>query len=181
MIIGKITNTGTGGWSIAVDTSAGTLVFGAAWSGTDGTWTVTKPANGLHHIVVTYAGAATTDDPVVYIDGASVTVTETATPTGTLDSDAAQNLVLGELSAGGTLDYTGTIGWVNYHSAVLDAAAVNRAKWWGRFHGGMVVYHPLVTDKLTNEGTGTANGTATGSAMTTGVPPVQRPGSGGGF
>jgi hypothetical protein len=62
-----------------------------AWSGNAGAnWTFDRPAaNEWHHIVVTYDTGSTTNDPVVYVDGASVTVTERSGPIGTPTTNAA--------------------------------------------------------------------------------------------
>lgn len=181
LIICKANNTGTTGWALVVNTTTAVLQLTISWSGTDGSWTVPKPANGLHCIQITYAGAATTDNPVILVDGVSQTVTTVAVPTGTLDVDNAQSLVAGELTAGGGADYDGTIGWVLYHNAVLSAAELNRHRWWGRPFGGLKVYHPFVTDKLTNEGSATADGTATGATVASDVCAVVRPGMGMGW
>jgi concanavalin A-like lectin/glucanase superfamily protein len=72
--------------SLAVRVLSGTQhIFTADWSTTDGSWNWTKPSNSAwHNTIVVYNGSATTNDPTVYVDGASVTVTETATPVGSL-------------------------------------------------------------------------------------------------
>ncbi len=45
----------------------------------DGSW---------HHFALTYDGSSTANDPIVYIDGSSVTVTEENTPSGSWSSDS---------------------------------------------------------------------------------------------
>src|SRR5262245_54205167 len=56
---------------------------------TDGRWTCPRSLNVWEHHVVTYNYGATTNDPVVYVNGATVTVTETQTPVGTLGTDTS--------------------------------------------------------------------------------------------
>ena len=165
------------GWQTSFNTFSGVCDIYRTWSTTAGAWTFPKPATGIHHIAITYDGAATTNDPAATVDGAAQTITEGAAPSGTLSSDAAQPLRIGETGNDGQ-DFQGKIGWLVYHNSILDAAAINRHRWWGRPHGGLAVYHPLVTDKLANEGTATANGTATGTTVVSMVTPVQRPGMG---
>ena len=171
-----LTGGNTDGWAVTSNTNNTRMELLRSWSGALATWYFTKPANGRHHIAWTYDGGATTNDPVGYLNGVSQTIGEATAPSGTLPSDATNNLRLGEDGQGGS-DAQCDVGWFTYHNAILDAAAVNRCRWWGRPHGGMQVYHPLVTDKLANEGSATANGTATGSVMVAMAAPVQRPGS----
>lgn len=165
-------------WALGNDGAPGftdRLMFAQAWTAVN-FWrgNTTDLGTSRHHVAVTYNGSSTTNDPVLYIDGVVEATTESAAPTGTRQDDLNQSLRIGENGAG-ALDYDGRIGWVAYASGIWDAAAVNRAMWWGRPHGGLNVYHPLVTDKLNNEGSGTANGTATGTTVAAFATPVVRP------
>jgi len=55
-----------------------------------GTWTVTAPAVGAwNHLILTYDSGSTANDPVVYLNGSSVTVTETVAPSGTLQTNTS--------------------------------------------------------------------------------------------
>ena len=65
-----------------------------------------------------------------------------------------------------------------FDETALTDELVNRARWWGRPKGGVLVYHPFYTTKLDNEGSATAPGTATGSIMGSLVVPCGRPGMG---
>lgn len=168
------------GWQTSFNTFGNICDFYRVFSTTPGAWTWVKPATGVHHIAITYDGGSTSNSPVAIIDGTSQSVTTSTTPVGTLGNDSSHPLRLGENASGGQ-DFQGKVGWYSYHNAVLSAADINRARWWGRPIGGLKVYHPLVTDKLANEGSATADGTATGSAMTFLAAPVVRPGSGMGW
>ena len=165
------------GWQTSFQTFTNVCDIYRVWSTTAGAWSFPKPANGLHHMAITYDGSSTTNDPTATVDGVAQTITEVAAPVGTIGDDSGHALRLGENATGG-LDFQGRVGWYTYHNEILTAAEINRARWWGRPKGGIKVYHPLVTDKLANEGTATANGTATGSTMFAMVTPVQRPGMG---
>lgn len=160
-------------WQLIV--SAGDRpLFSRDWLLANGEWRgpVLSPTTGLHHLAVVYDGGAAANDPTVYVDGAAVTLIEDVAPSGTLESDAALSLLAGEDGAGGR-DLDGAVGWLCYANALWDAAQVNRARWWGTPGGALAVYHPLVTDKLKNEGTATADATATGTAGR-GIPRVER-------
>ena len=95
-----------------------------AWSGTDGNWSITEPAlNEWHHILVTYDGGATTNDPVIYVDGVSVTVTETSGPTLTIDTNT-DKYVIGNRGDGSTANraWDGFIAEFAIWNRILTAA-----------------------------------------------------------
>lgn len=148
--------------------------FGHAWSTAVGEWEVTTPTigTGLTHLAVTYDGGATTNDPVFYANGVAQTTTEIVAPSGTLNDDAANALLHGERS-GGAGDFGGQMSHLVYDNAIYSAADINRCRWWGTRGGTPVVYHPLLTDSLTNKGSGTADGTATGTTVAS-LPRVER-------
>jgi len=84
--------------------SGTTLKFRREYTTTSGEWAVDQPVlNGWHSGVVTYDDSSVGNDPIVYIDGVSVAVTETITPVGTLRPDNASNYVWG--NDGTTNDY----------------------------------------------------------------------------
>ena len=100
---GLIEKRGTTGWLVyAADFSvANALHFFRDWSTTDGEWRT--PTNALvasiwQHIVVTYdkSGAAPGNDPAIYVDGVSQSLSELTTPAGTVVSDAAVSLLFGK-------------------------------------------------------------------------------------
>lgn len=155
--------------------SGGRLNFNRDWTTTDGEWHTGANAIGttLAHVAVVYDGGATTNDPVFYINGVSVSVTETTGPAGTLVSDATTTALRFGLNSGNTQDLDGRMGWVVYANALFTAEQVNRARWWGTPGGPVAVYHPLMTTKLANEGTATAPGSASGTVMTS-IPKVER-------
>jgi len=72
--------------------------FEADWSTTDGVWISkeTFELNRWYHIVLMYDGGATSNDPVLYIDGALANgFDETATPVGSLVPLSGQNCYIG--------------------------------------------------------------------------------------
>lgn len=136
-------------------------------STTDGDWNSgagSLPTGELHHVAVTYDNGNVANDPTFYKDAAAQTTTEVAAPVGTPGAEAALALVLGE-SSGGVQDLDGLLGHVVVAAAILTAADVNRARFWGCAPGGpstVKVWQPLWTD-LANRGTAVAPGTATGT------------------
>lgn len=151
--------------------------FGVDWTTTDGTWRTDDLAlNTRQHYVVTYDAGSTTNDPVVYVNGASVSITQIANPAGTL-TGGEDTLRMGE-DAAGAQDLNGTLQHLAIEGGTIwSAAQVNRAMWWGRPGGGLDVYHPLVTDKLADEGSSAETLTASGTTVVAFTTPVVRPGS----
>jgi hypothetical protein len=150
-----------------------------SWTGLAGKWygstNFTDTSGARVHIAIVYdPSGGTGAQPLMYVNGVLDTVTTAQTPSGTYtESDATNPARIVALS-----QFNGRMECVVFHGSVLDAAAVNRARWWGRPNGGLLVYHPLWTDKLANEGTATADGTATGTTVSAAMmTPVVRPGS----
>ena len=160
-------------------TSAGyRLILFQAFATTNGQWaTPDMSASARHYVSVDYDRSATTNDPVWYVDGAVVAVTEIQTPIGTV-STGEDTLKCGENGAGSG-DLNATIAHLAIHAGTRwTAAQHNRARWWGRPGGGLQVYHPFLTSKLADEGSAAETLTATGAVMGALVTPCVRPGSG---
>lgn len=176
IVAGK--NTGGTMWGLFWLGSDNTLRTNIDWTTTNGVWTASgfgALGTGLIHIAVTYDGSATTNDPIMYINGVSSTLTEVTTPVGTLVDDQAQRLNIGE-DASGSLDLDGAIQNFAYDNRVWAAEEVRRHMNYGRPGGAIMVLHPLYTSKLANEGTATADGTAAGATVES-LPRTTRPGT----
>ena len=156
--------------------TSGAVAMENAFSGTDAIWRTGTGVvlTGRFHIVFTHDG--TTGAPLIYVNNVSQSITTVSTPTGTIDADAANDLRAGT-NASDALDLDGQLQSLCYDNSAWTAEQVNRSYWWGRPGGGVEVYHPMLTDKLANEGTATATGTATGTTVVSLVTPVVRPGS----
>lgn len=155
----------TAGWRIQYDKD---------WS-TDGQWVSSDITSGgvRHHIAVMYDRGATTNNPVMYVDGTSVTVTTTVTPAGTVGT-GDDTLRIADVNDDLAATMSHLVIAVN---TLWDAATVKRAMYWGRPHGGLLVYHPFTGPKLADEGSGAETLTATGTTVAAFATPVVRPGS----
>lgn len=69
------------------------------WAG-DGQWHWARTLNVWQHHLLTFSYSALANDPVMYNDGVSVTVTETLTPTGAFGASLNQDMVIGNRTAG---------------------------------------------------------------------------------
>lgn len=82
------------------DSAASKYQFEVQWSGGDAIWTTPRPSAGAwHHVLVTYDAGLLANAPIMYIDGASVTVTTFQAPTGTLVTGATA-YTIGNTSGG---------------------------------------------------------------------------------
>lgn len=176
VIIGKASGI-SDGWRVATD-SANHMGITRDFSIGPGVWSGGTAVNtSTHHYVLTHTGVVT-DDPLIDVDGVAETVTEDIAPSGTLDADAANNLIAGESSTG-TNDLDGALQNLVIHNAVLTAAEKNRCRWWGIPFGPSVVkvWLPMYTTDLVNKGTATVTGTPTGTTMLSLPVATVRPGT----
>ncbi len=143
-----------------------------------GQWVTTNAITGdvRVHLALTYDGSDVANDPVMYVNGASVAVTENATPVGTMTNSDTDTIKYGERPAGSN-DYDGKLQHALATPSILVAGDINRAMWWGRPMGGLNVYMPLVTDKLANEGAQSATFVASGTTVNSLATPAVRPGT----
>lgn len=169
---------GSGTTHIFLANSTDRLRYVSDWTTTDGNWIGTAVFSDatFKHLCMTYSQSNIANDPTFFINAASDALATDTNPTGTpVISDAANTMIMGETSAG-NLDFDGVTAFFVYNSTLFSQAQCNTAKYWGRPFGGLVVYHPLLTDKLSNEGSGGAEGTATGTTVVSSPVPVVRPG-----
>lgn len=102
--------------------------FSYGWSGSANYAIWRSPASGIsagteYHIMVSYDRGATANNPVIYINGSSVTVTELNAPVGAVGDDSGQNLFIGAR----TSDYPiiGLISDVRIYDRILSVAEVD--------------------------------------------------------
>jgi len=78
--------------------------FAVTLSGGAARWETPRSVslNNWTHILVTYDSDNPTTDPIIYLNGSAVSLTETISPSGTYVSDATSNLILGNRNDGVT-------------------------------------------------------------------------------
>lgn len=107
-----------------------TFDYLAAFSGTDGVWRITTgflTTSTLFHIAVTYNGSATTNDPVFYVNGSSVSLTELSTPTGTINTGTSTDLYLGSNGIVSTVNPNGRVLSFCIYNRILSASEITDA------------------------------------------------------
>lgn len=103
-----------------LDMNGATVRYVANWTGTDGGWTIVAPATGSwNRLGVTYNGSSTTNNPIFYLNGATPTVTTTATPTTALDSGTVAFTLCNTGAANRVMD--GMIAEVAMWDSILSA------------------------------------------------------------
>lgn len=112
---------GAKGWLVFTQATE-ELVFRQYFDGAgDGVWST--DSNALVYgvwsfVVITYDLSSVANNPLIYINGVSVTVNEDTTPVGTADSDAAGSLVIGN-KADQSATFDGLIAEVMLYDRIL--------------------------------------------------------------
>ncbi len=104
------------------------LVFRSGHDGTNGFWSTNSNAlthGARHFVVVTYDKSSVANDPIIYVDGQSVTVNEDVTPVGNPDSDSSLDFIIGNNSTA-VRTFDGDISEVMVFDRILSAIEVQR-------------------------------------------------------
>lgn len=118
------------GWELAYYGNAANLKlrWAVGWSGNNGIWDVlslTLNAGTWYHLAVTYDKSLTTNDPIMYVNGTSRTVTEILAPTGTADDESAQTLHISELGVSNSA--YGNVAAALIYNRILSASEILEA------------------------------------------------------
>ena len=109
-----------------VDNGTDKLSFEQKFSTTSGAWSTPNNSITLDvwaHVAIVYNSSATTNDPVIYIGGASQSITEDTTPVGSATSDVDIDIRLGN-SSGLNRTFDGSICEVVIWDGALSAAEI---------------------------------------------------------
>lgn len=135
-ILTKAANAGSfsGGWALlsyAALCGAGTemIWFYQDFTSTDGSWRsdgcVLDTSAGYQHIAVTYDNSSTANNPIFYIDGSSVALTEQSTPAGSAVSDASNTAALSSLFTGAGYGAPGAYDDVRFWGDIRSAGEIS--------------------------------------------------------
>jgi hypothetical protein len=102
--------------------SASRFVFSVDWSNS-ATWVVSPGAiNNVYQVAVTYNSSSTANDPIMYVNGVSASVSETVTPSGTLATGTNAPFILA--SSASTASITGDTYNFLIYNRILSAAEI---------------------------------------------------------
>ncbi len=124
-VVNKNQNT-TEGWDSYIESNNNRARFFSTWTGDDGLWSADNAITlgNDHYIATTYDGGSVANDPIIYLNGVSQTVTEQDTPTGTLELDAANDLFIGSLT-GAIRTFDGVISEVRISDSIRTPGWIN--------------------------------------------------------
>ena len=120
---------GSIGWFLFMGDFSGNnldLRFGTRRDTTSGLWSTTSREltfNESQHIAITYDGSSTTNNPVFYVNGVSVTITEDVTPSGVQKDDSNSYLFIGNLRSN-SQTFDGIIDEVSIWDVALTASEI---------------------------------------------------------
>ena len=129
--IASKSNVNANGWNLYADGFGGNnwLGFIQDFSGAGGIWTTPTGSlaiNAWHHVAVTYDRSSSSNVPTMYIDGVSQTVTVTQAASGTVTSDAAENLLIGARRNAATFDryFNGKTDELKIYNTAISGAEI---------------------------------------------------------
>ena len=162
-------DTGGNDWRMEFDDSWG-YVFVVGWSTAAGKWSIAKPSTGsYHHIAITYDGSSTANDPVIYLNGVSQTVTERAAPSGTIQLPTGTSYFGSENGSGQW--FNGSLAEFAIWNTVLSGATITALAGGNApsfYTSGLLLYAPLIGSASPEpESIEASNLTLTGTSQTT--------------
>ena len=152
------------------NTTVGKIIFEARrWVTTRGKWSIDTAIsqNVMHHLAVTYDYGSTANDPVFYVDGVSVAITENTTPSGGKLGET-ETLYIGNRGANSRAweDDLCECAWFD---RILSADEIKTLMYFGpyRVGDGLVLYVPTngVDSPEPNLVAGGNNATVTGTSQ----------------
>ncbi len=119
-------NNGGDGWAFGLDAS-NDLRYAHSWDGSGISRWVTAgnfvPYDGTFtHVAVTYNASSTANDPIIYVDGVSRSVTETTAPFGTVENAGTFRVGIAE---GTVNEFDGDIDELLFIGQILSSTEVN--------------------------------------------------------
>jgi hypothetical protein len=163
------------------DETAGNIrVQTARWDGGVGRWVFDEPATlaAWNHILVTYDYGSTANEPIVYLNGSVVGLTQENTPTGTVQTDDSPDVFIGNSTPAdfGSTALNGRMAEVAYWSRILNDDEAQSVLEFSPIVqlGGLVMYLPMYGSQSPEPNlVGPVNGTLTGTSLVADSPPVR--------
>lgn len=113
-------------WFLAMGTGDTTANFKCLWAGDNGVWSFTVNGGVFEMVAITYDSGLTTNDPIIYVNGESVAISEDSTPTGAnRTSDAAENLIIGNVASANTT-FDGKLDNIMLFDSILSASEIRK-------------------------------------------------------
>lgn len=117
-----------GPWTVYLDSSGAfaRIVVVHTWSGGEGSWyyNLLPAANRPYHVAISYDNTDPANDPVIYVNGLSVTVTEVSAPVGAPATDVGSDIVIGYSTVVAGREFDGWIDDVRIYDSILTPAQI---------------------------------------------------------
>lgn len=134
---------GSGGWIVTFDVTSGStskINFDIVFNTSNGSWNSTSAVlstGSYQFVVITYDGSSVLNNPIIYMNGSSVSITQTGIPVGTIVTDATINMVLGNATTSSRW-YSGAMDIVGIWTRALSASEVTTL-----YNGGTGMQYPF--------------------------------------
>lgn len=142
--LGRMFDKITGGSStesfINDTSSSGIYTYERVFSTTTGKWRIVRPsADAWHHIVITFDSSSVNNDPIIYVDGVSASVTEISTPVGTANTNS-DPYIIGNRGSDKARCWAGYIDDFRIYNRILTQAEVTSLYNSGDERNGLVLH-----------------------------------------
>jgi len=170
---------GSDGWGIRSETTARVRYF-RHFDGSGGNFMIVDsannsvPLNAWHHVAIVWDGSVTASNLLIYVDGATVAHSTDTNGSGSANSEAAVEFVIGNMQ-NGARTFDGQIAYVHYYNVELTTDEINEImNLPGSVLRGLQLYIPMFGEDATElDLTGNGNdGVATSSVESFNGPPV---------
>jgi len=152
-VCGKCTGYNSGGWTFTI---TDTMKFMSHRATVDGAWNAGSISlNTWTSVGITYDRSSVDNDPLMYKDGVSQLVNESATPNGTADTDAAWVLYIADIKSN-TWGFEGDI------CEIRVSKVIRTASWIGATHQGL--FDNLLTFSSEESGSYSSSSSVSASA-----------------
>ncbi|MCZ6868102.1 MAG: hypothetical protein O7G84_01200 [Gammaproteobacteria bacterium] len=115
------------GWVVSLIDAGGGFALQYGFSGDDGGWWPNAQALTIDvwmHLVLTYNADSASNNPIFYVDGVAETTTEFGTPTGTRESDADSNMLIGNFDGDAQRCVDGQIEDLRLYNRILPPSEI---------------------------------------------------------
>jgi hypothetical protein len=136
------------GWEVShiIHNAVDKIEIHHSWSTNNGLWFLLNPPQATwFHLAYTLDSGSVANDAVGYFDAVSATVVQDKIPNGTLDADAANPVILGNIEHGSVDSQRplgGKIARVSIHNVILTPGEI-KAAMYRPVYRGLVGYWPM--------------------------------------
>lgn len=155
------------GWKVNLHTGYSGLLYTQRMSGNDGFWSMPFTVGAIQHVAVTYDNGSLSNNPVMYKDGVSQTVTEENTPTGSIVTESANAFSIGSTTGNYSNAFVGRIDEVRYSSVIRSAAWI-KATHKGLFDDLLIFSAEQSSQSTSNSSSSSSGSTSISSSSSSG-------------